>query len=505
MASDSSSVEVRVFLSSPRAEYLRWNVIVKEDDVDTLKTAVVVVLLLAVLYGVYVVLNKPEQYSQDLAWEADAADPALQIELGLPEPSTASNDPSATSFPVVAWDTTNSGANSAEASPPALTNSSPSPAQLTADQGFNAQPSLPIPESTTAAAPALAAPDLISDSNLTSQASEATTAEDVSFKPEEAADSLAIPEVPTYSNELRDPDYSSPSYNSPSPTMTADQSGSSNRYSGYDPEANQPSAGIAPIGQAIAPATSTQANVNDLTDQPATSGAGAVQTALESAQMKIAAEAWYDALLKLSTQYNDPSMNAADFAKLVDMLDPLAGKVIYSREHLIEAAYKPQPGDTIENIAARYEVPWQLLANINGIENPQTLLAGRELKVVRGPFRAEISLSKNELTLFADKLYAGRFPINLGNDPAPLPGQYQVNDKQPGRTYYAAGSGQTIPIDDPNNPYGRVWIDLGSNLSIHGSSPNGTSPGQGCIALTARDANDVFGILSKGSSVVILR
>ena len=44
-------------------------VIVKEDDVDTLKTAVVVVLLLAVLYGVYVVLNKPEQFPQELAWE----------------------------------------------------------------------------------------------------------------------------------------------------------------------------------------------------------------------------------------------------------------------------------------------------------------------------------------------------------------------------------------------------------------------------------------------------
>ena len=132
------------------------------------------------------------------------------------------------------------------------------------------------------------------------------------------------------------------------------------------------------------------------------------------------------------------------------------------------------------------------------------MLAGRELKVVRGPFRAEVSLSKSELTLFVDKLYAGRFPISVGNDPAPIPGQYQINDKQPGRTYYA-GDGQTIPIDDPNNPYGRVWLDLGSNLSIHGSSPNGASPGQGCIALTARDAGDVYGILSKGSSVVIVR
>ena len=47
--------------------------------VDTLKTSVVVVLLLAGLYCVYVVLNKPDQSPQELAWETGAADPALQM------------------------------------------------------------------------------------------------------------------------------------------------------------------------------------------------------------------------------------------------------------------------------------------------------------------------------------------------------------------------------------------------------------------------------------------
>lgn len=465
--------------------------------VDTLKTAVVVVLLLAVLYGVYVVLNKPEQYSQELAWETDAADPALQIELGIPQASDATEEQLAGSFPVVAWDTTESNSHANHNSPPAVTNNSPTAPALATNQSFGSQPSLPIPESTTAAAPAIAAPDLI-DTSSTKAAD--TQAEDASFTADEATESLAIPEVPAYNNELRDPNY-----NSSGMASTPERSGSTNRYSAYEAPTHQPLAEISPAGQVAPPTTSAQANVNDLMDQQASDGVTSFQSVLQSAQTKIAAEAWYDALVKLSTHYNDTSLNAEDYAQLVDWLDPLAAKVIYSTEHLIEPAFKPQPGDTIENIAARYEVPWQLLANINGIENPQTLLAGREVKVVRGPFRAEISLTKNELTLFADNLYAGRFPINIGNDPAPLPGQYQVNDKQPGRTYYAAGSGQTIPIDDPNNPYGRVWIDLGSNLSIHGSSPNGSSPGQGCIALTARDANDVFGILSQGSSVVILR
>ena len=51
---------------------------------ETIKTAVVVVLLLAVLYGVYVVLNKPELTppSQADAWNESAELP--QIETGMP-------------------------------------------------------------------------------------------------------------------------------------------------------------------------------------------------------------------------------------------------------------------------------------------------------------------------------------------------------------------------------------------------------------------------------------
>ena len=308
----------------------------------------------------------------------------------------------------------------------------------------------------------------------------------MSFVPDSAQET---PSLYASANEFRTPASDANNIDS-----TADRSSVANRYSDYGP-----------LRDETAPANSAQANVNDIAES-ATAGTdtNTFQAAMQSIHTKIEAEAWKDALHKLSSYYGDPDLSPEEASQLMDLLDPLAGKVIYSMEHLVEPAYQSQPGDTLKNIAARYEVPWQLLANINGIENPETLLAGRALKVVRGPFRAEVSLSKNELTLFVDKFYAGRFAITVGNDPAPLPGQYQINDKQAGRTYYA-GNGQTIPIDDPNNPYGRVWLDLGNNLSIHGSSPNGASPGQGCIALTARDAGDVFGILSKGSSIIIVR
>ena len=484
---------------------------------DTLKTAVVVVLLLAVLYGVYVVLNKPEQYPQELAWETGTTDPALQIELGVPETTGYGSAATEVGAPTSAWGSgPASHATSTDPHASHLVEPQSSIEQNTATRpsldanSFADRPSLPIPEATSPAAPAIAAPDLISSSESPTASVSDVSALDVDQVPSAATDPSAVA-LPGNANALRESADAATSYE-----PVANRYSDSNRYSEYSPLRNEASSAVVADQGTTAPANSTQANVNDSPSgdsyqgdgiggvKVASVGGNTFQAAMDSVHTKIEAEAWYDALVKLSSHYSDTNLRADEFSQVIDLLDPLAGKVIYSTEHLIEPAYQPQAGDTLMNIADRYEVPWQLLANINGIENPETLLAGRELKVVRGPFRAEVSLSRNELTLFVGKLYAGRFSISVGSDPAPLPGQYQINDKQPGRTYYA-GNGQTIPIDDPNNPYGRVWLDLGNNLCIHGSSPNGASPGQGCIALTARDAGDIYGILSKGSGVLIVR
>jgi lipoprotein-anchoring transpeptidase ErfK/SrfK len=156
------------------------------------------------------------------------------------------------------------------------------------------------------------------------------------------------------------------------------------------------------------------------------------------------------------------------------------------------------------DIASRYNVQWQLLQNINGVRDPYVLVPKTQLKVVRGPFRAEVSLQTSHLTLFVDKYYAGRFPVSIGRDPMPPPGSYSVRDKREGRDYYPS-NGRTVPMGHPSNPYGLHWIDLGSEVCIHGSAERDVSPDYGCISLSPRDAADVFGILSLGSPVVVKR
>ena len=138
------------------------------------------------------------------------------------------------------------------------------------------------------------------------------------------------------------------------------------------------------------------------------------------------------------------------------MLDQLAGTVIYSTQHLVQPPCEVQPGESLERIAQRYNVPWQLLAKINGIDDQHSLRPGERLKVVGGPFDATISLDKCTLTLKLNGTYAGRFPIGLGREHPPVEGQYVVAEKRIDPPYFAAG--RTFEPGDPQNPLGHRWL-----------------------------------------------
>jgi lipoprotein-anchoring transpeptidase ErfK/SrfK len=226
-------------------------------------------------------------------------------------------------------------------------------------------------------------------------------------------------------------------------------------------------------------------------------------SAWSSAMAQLEKGQWSEALLTLSLFYDDPALTIEQRTRLVDLLDPLAGKVIYSREHTMEPAHTVQPGETLQAIAQRVRVPAKLLQNINGIASPDNLAPGTQLKLIRGPFRAEVDLSKSELTLFLGKYYAGRFPISVGNDPPPQPGEFSVTDKQPGQEYFAPDNSRIAPLA-AENPYGQWWLGLDGGFALHGTPPSiPTHGGLGCVSLSTADAADVYGILSVGSKVTL--
>ncbi|HYW80809.1 MAG TPA: LysM peptidoglycan-binding domain-containing protein [Thermoguttaceae bacterium] len=220
-----------------------------------------------------------------------------------------------------------------------------------------------------------------------------------------------------------------------------------------------------------------------------------------------------DALLELSKLHDSGQVPQEQESGVQELLDQLAGTVIYSRQHLMEDPYTVRPGDTLQQIADLYQVPWKLLANINGIRDPMRLETGQQLKVVRGPFDAQIDLTDMVLTLQVGGRYAGRFAIGIGQDQPNLEGSYVVSGQTTDPVYY--GPDQTrAEAGDPNNPLGEFLISLGSQpgdagrVAIHGTNdPRNLHHvgGPGTIRLGDRDIEDVFGILSIGSRVVIRR
>lgn len=460
---------------------------------QTLKTAAIVVLLMTVMYGAYVSLTTPPEPLPDevenmlvineegtLDFDTTLPDSLgeLQIHSGsASEPSATSTGPVTASLGSLGAATYDSAVESAMPGPE-------TPGDATVPTVVSLpEAGLPTPKS--------------SESGIRTMLSDGVGA---------PAAGLEIPagaELATVSSSPRAYPRTNSTFELPDPSSMVSSFDATPGGDSIPPLAvtGGSSAGIptAPGAQGVSPIPSLDASANERGSHSL-----GLANALRTADRLYSEDRRKEALATLSIFYNTPDLSGEQRSELLSRLDPLAREVIYSPRHLLEQPHRVGQSETLIDIATRYDVPWQLLANINQIDDPVAILPGTELKVVRGPFRAEVSVSMKELTLFLGDLYAGRFPIGIGSDPPPQPGTFTVQDKQTSKTYYDA-TGSPVPAGSPENPYGEIWIDLGGQLCIHGS-PSTTNPtDKGCISLAADYADDLYGILSHGSSVTIHR
>ena len=219
-------------------------------------------------------------------------------------------------------------------------------------------------------------------------------------------------------------------------------------------------------------------------------------TILQEVGLKVNEGKLADALLILSQLYEKPDVPEDKAKKITEVLDYMAAKVIYSREDLLEPRYGVRQGDTLDLIADRYKVPSLLLARINGISDPQNLSPGKELKVLKGPFIAKVSTARGEMTMMLDGRYAGRFPIKISSDLQQAPGLYHVQAKSTPAANGAAAKPQWIEL---GNAAGKIGIE--ASAESRGASAGHLST----IWLSEQDMDDVYGILSVGSVLIIQR
>ena len=227
----------------------------------------------------------------------------------------------------------------------------------------------------------------------------------------------------------------------------------------------------------------------------------AVQGALDRGELA-------QALLLLSDWYGDPSLTAEESKEVESLLGQLAGSVIYEGppEHRLEPAYIVQAGETLDSIAAKYDVPAPLLAKINRIAAADALTAGQELKVLRGPFSATVDISDRKLTLMLDRRYAGQFAIDVDPNTTIEEGQWKVDQKlvtPAGAGVYgpvgAPTEDRSLLLANPNVASGQAAIMRGAGSS----DPLSAEPAGRAIRFKSSELNDVYDILSVGSRVTI--
>jgi LysM repeat protein len=229
----------------------------------------------------------------------------------------------------------------------------------------------------------------------------------------------------------------------------------------------------------------------------------AVQAELERGELS-------QALLRLSDWYGDPSLTPAERQEVDTLLSQLAGSVIWEGPpaHRLEPAYVTKAGEKLQDVGKKYDVPWELLARINGVANPEALQPGQELKVVRGPFSALVDLSERTMTLMLDRRYAGKFAIELDPTTAIEEGQWKVDQKlltPAAGGLYGQASGATedrsLLLANPANPTAQSAVLRGPGSD----DPASPQPPGRVIRLKSTDVNDVYDILSVGSRVTIRR
>ena len=177
-----------------------------------------------------------------------------------------------------------------------------------------------------------------------------------------------------------------------------------------------------------------------------------------------------------------------------------------------------QAGDTIDTVAKKYNVPWQLLAKINGLMPPgatsaddaakdQPLPAGKQLKVVRGPFDAVIQLDKHELTLMVQRTL--RRPVSHRRRPRPAETRRRLYRAREGpQSHLLRPRWHNIEPQRSDEPAGQRLDRFDRphrNPRRQRPQGIGRDDNRGAICVGDRDLQDLYGILSVGSRVTIMR
>ncbi|MCX7418715.1 MAG: L,D-transpeptidase family protein [Planctomycetia bacterium] len=190
--------------------------------------------------------------------------------------------------------------------------------------------------------------------------------------------------------------------------------------------------------------------------------------------------------------------------RIQERIDASAKAIYFSPQRHIQEPYVVQSGDQLRKIASKYHVPWQYIAKLNRTD-PKRIREGQKLKVIDGPFGGVVTLSDFELVIHHQGQYVRSYRVCIGKDGSSPVGKFKILNKV-ANPQYTDPDGKVFSGNDPKNPLGKFWLDLGESYGIHGTiEPNsiGKAESRGCIRLINEDVAEIYDILDVSSEVII--
>ena len=194
-------------------------------------------------------------------------------------------------------------------------------------------------------------------------------------------------------------------------------------------------------------------------------------------------------------------------ARLVELADEMLFDPKKQAGDSLVSNYVVQAGDTLDKIAKQYKVTAELIARVNGLKSKNMIRVGQNLKVLNGPFHAEILKGQFLMHVYLQDTLVRQFQVGLGDDGSTPSGEWLINSKLVNPTYFSPRGEGVISADDPENPLGERWIGLEGvqgeavgqeRYGIHGTNDPATigkNESLGCVRMYNEDVGRLYDML----------
>jgi len=196
--------------------------------------------------------------------------------------------------------------------------------------------------------------------------------------------------------------------------------------------------------------------------------------------------------------------------KVLARLKPFIDRMVLSGRYTpILKSYTVQSGDSLSEIAARFQSTTDGLRRINGLKNDD-IQPRMRLRMLTG--KLKIYVDKSDFFLWAtldDRIFL-EFPIGTGRNNATPVGTFVIRVRQKDPSWWKPGA-SPIPAGDPRNILGARWLGFEDTpqhvgFGIHGTqdpSSLGKESSAGCIRMRNEDIELMYDFVRYGTEVVV--